>query len=220
MLFRSKRTLRAGERTLHALARGGVEYVEVRALDNSTFDPVGVNLRKLYFLEAFVQLLLLRASPPIEASEEEEIDRNHLIVARRGRDPALTLTRDGRAVPMRAWAHELLDSMQGVCELLDAGHAQRPYTATLKEQLAKLQEVELTPSARLLRELRQHDESFSALALRFSIEHRRLVEAAPVNEVRQREFEREAEESLQTQQRLEETEKGSFEDYLAAYLAG
>jgi glutamate--cysteine ligase len=216
---RPKRTLRAGERTLHALARGGVEYVEVRALDNSAFDPVGVNLKKLYFLEAFVQLLLLKASPPIDAGEEEAIDRNHLLVARRGRDPGLALMRDGRAVSMQAWAHELLDSMQGVCEVLDTGHPERPYSATLKEQLAKLQDVELTPSARLLRELREHDESFASLALRFSIEHRRTVEGAPVNEVRQREFEHEAEESLEAQRRLEANQKGSFDDYLAAYLA-
>src|SRR6202044_4220116 len=53
---RPKRTLRAGERTIHALARAGVEYVEVRTLDNSAYDPVGVNQSKLYFLEAFVQL--------------------------------------------------------------------------------------------------------------------------------------------------------------------
>src|SRR6185437_16731712 len=50
--IRPKRTPQAGERNVHALARAGVEYVEVRALDNSAFDAVGVNPRKLHFLEA------------------------------------------------------------------------------------------------------------------------------------------------------------------------
>jgi glutamate--cysteine ligase len=216
---RPKRTLRAGERTLHALARAGVEYVEVRALDNSAFDPVGVNLRKLYFLEAFVQLLMLKDSPPIDANEETSIDRNHLIIARQGRQPDLTLVRDGRNVPMIAWAEELLDSMTGVCELLDAGHPDRPYTATLKDQQAKLHDVEQTPSARLLRELHSHDESFSALALRFSVDHRRHIEAQPVNQVRRREFEAEAQLSLEAQQSIERSQKGSFDEYLASYLA-
>src|ERR1700722_11364061 len=107
---RPKHTLRAGERTAHALARAGVEYVEVRALDNSAFDPVGVNLRKLYFLEALLLLLLFKASPPIDSNEEEAIDRNHLKVARYGRARGLMLERDGRAVPMRSWAAELLES--------------------------------------------------------------------------------------------------------------
>lgn len=216
---RPKRAPRAGERTTHALARAGVEYVEVRALDNSAFDPAGVNLRKLYFLEAFVQLLMLKSSPPIDATEEESIDRNHLIVARHGRDPKLTLVRDGRNVPMLGWARELLDSMTGICELLDAGHAERPYTATLRDQQAKLEDVELTPSSRLLRELRTHGESFAALALRYSIEHRRYIDALPANAARRREFELEAEESLQAQRSIEQSQQGTFDEYLARYLA-
>jgi glutamate--cysteine ligase len=216
---RPKRILRAGERTTHALARAGVEYVEVRALDNSAFDPAGVNLRKLYFLEGFVQLLMFKSSPPIDASEEEAIDRNHLTVARRGREPGLTLVRDGRNVPMIEWAQELLDSMMGICELLDAGHPERPYSATLKEQQAKLQDVEQTPSARLLRELRNHGESFSALALRYSAEHRRYIEAQPGNDLRRKEFAAEAEQSLEAQRFIEHSQKGSFDEYLARYLA-
>jgi glutamate--cysteine ligase len=216
---RPKRTLRAGERTIHALARAGVEYVEVRALDNSAFDPVGVNLRKLYFLEAFVQLLLLKASPPIDASEEESIDHNHLVIARHGRQPRLTLVRDRRNVAMIGWAEELLDSMTGVCELLDAGHPERPYSATLKEQQVKLRDVEQTPSARLLRELRSHGESFSALALRFSVEHRRYIDSQPTNQARRREFEAEAQLSLEAQRSIEHSQKGSFDEYLANYLA-
>jgi glutamate--cysteine ligase len=217
---RPKRTLRAGERTIHALARGGVEYVEVRALDNSTFNPVGVNLRKLYFLEAFVQLLMFKASDPIDTNEEEAIDRNHLIVARRGRQPGLMLTRDGRSVPMMSWAAELLDSMQGICELLDEGHPDRPYSATLKEQHLKLQDVEHTPSARLLRELRDNERSFSAFALRYSAEHRSYVtKVVPRNETRRREFEAQVQESLEAQRSIEASQKGSFDEYLANYLA-
>jgi glutamate--cysteine ligase len=216
---RPKRTLRAGERTIHALARAGVEYVEVRALDNSAFDPVGVNLRKLYFLEAFVQLLLLKASPPINASEEEGIDRNHLTIARRGREPGLMLERDGRAVSMTSWAAELLDSMQGICELLDADRPERPYSTTLKEQQLKLEDVEQTPSARLLNELCARDESFAALAQRFSVEHRRSLAGLARNETRWREFEAEAHESLVAQERIEASQVGSFDEYLAAYLA-
>ncbi|MCK7492818.1 MAG: hypothetical protein MZW92_15785 [Comamonadaceae bacterium] len=42
--------------------------------------------------------------------------------------PACTLRRDGRDVSLRDWALEIVDSMRGVCELLDEGDAQRPYT--------------------------------------------------------------------------------------------
>jgi glutamate--cysteine ligase len=41
-----------------------VQYVELRSLDVGAHDPVGVNQRKLCFLEAFAALCLLRDSPP------------------------------------------------------------------------------------------------------------------------------------------------------------
>ena len=47
--IRPKRVPRAGERPTQALLRAGVEYVEVRALDVSAFDPVGVNPEQAAF---------------------------------------------------------------------------------------------------------------------------------------------------------------------------
>jgi glutamate--cysteine ligase len=218
--IRPKRAPRAGERTTQALGRAGVEYVEVRALDNSAFDPVGVNPRKLCFLEALLILLLLKDSPPIDTTEEEAIERNHLVVARRGREPGLMLEREGRTVSMRSWCAELLDSLQGICELLDSSHPQRPYGAALREQTIKLEDVEQTPSARQLRELREREQSFPALALRVSREHKDFcLHAPPPSLERSREFEEEVQESLKEFAAIEAARRGTFEDYLAAYLA-
>ena len=96
--IRPKRIARSGERPTKALRRAGVEYVEVRALDVSAFDPVGVNQNKLRFLEAFLALCLLRDSEPIDRGEQEALDENHLRVARRGREPGLKLNREGRRI--------------------------------------------------------------------------------------------------------------------------
>ena len=97
--IRPKRIARSGERPTKALHRAGVEYVEVRALDVSAFDPVGVNQNKLRFLEAFLALCLLRESAPIGQSEQASLDANHLLVARRGREPDLTLKPRRARVP-------------------------------------------------------------------------------------------------------------------------
>ena len=61
--IRPKRVARSGERPTKALRRAGVEYVEVRALDVSAFDPVGVNQNKLRFLEAFLALVPAEGQP-------------------------------------------------------------------------------------------------------------------------------------------------------------
>lgn len=218
--IRPKRVARAGERPTKALERAGVEYVEVRALDVSAFDPVGVNQNKLRFLEAFLALCLLKDSPPIEPDEELRLDQNHVTVARRGREPGLLLERDGRPYPMRDWARELLDEMQGLCEILDEGDPGRPYSVALATQASKVEDVALTPSARLIRELRDTGESFFDLALRMSATHKRyFLDLYAPNEERLREFAAEAAQSLEDAAALEARDEGDFDAYLARYLA-
>jgi glutamate--cysteine ligase len=218
--IRPKRVARSGERPTKALQRAGVEYVEVRALDVSAFDPVGVNQNKLRFLEAFLALCLLRESTPIGQGEQAGLDANHLLVARRGREPNLMLKRDGRDFPMLDWARELLDAMQGLCELLDHGESGRPYATALEQQRVKIDDVERTPSARLLADMRQSGESFFQLALRMSKLHKDyFLGLYPPNESRLAEFAAAARESHEAQARIEAADKVDFSTYLAHYLA-
>ena len=217
--IRPKRAPRAGESTMRALARGGVEYVEARALDICIFEPTGVCMDEMHFMEAFLALCLLRESAPIDAALQPQLDRNHLLVARRGREPALELQRDGRSVPLKDWAAELLDQLAGVCELLDAGDATRRYQRTLERQVEKLRDAELTPSARLLRELRRSAVSFAEYARTLSEQHHaRLLEAKGHEPTVQASFAEEAAASLEVQAAGERADRGTFEEYLARSL--
>jgi glutamate--cysteine ligase len=218
--IRPKRVADSGERPTRALLRAGVEYVEVRALDVSAFDPVGVNQSKLRFLEAFLALCVLKDSPPISHEEQGLLDENHVTVARRGREPGLTLWREGRSEPMQKWAAELLDSMTGICEVLDRGDAARPYATALAAQTAKLADVRLTPSARLLTELRSTGESFFDLALRMSTLHKAYFrDLHTPNPQRLAELSGEAGDSLARQREIEAADRISFDAYLARYFS-
>jgi glutamate--cysteine ligase len=218
--IRPKRVARSGERPTKALLRAGVEYVEVRALDVSAFDPVGVNQNKLRFLEMFLALCLMKESDPIGDSESDLLDANHVIVARRGREPGLTLQREGRSVSLLSWARELLDSMQGIAEVFDSGDQAKPYSAALAVQAAKVEDVSRTPSARMLRELESTGESFFDLALRMSRLHKEYFLALyQPNVQRQAEFAAAAEESLRAQTAIEARDGMSFEQYLSEYAA-
>jgi len=218
--IRPKRVTMSGERPTKALLRGGVQYVEMRSLDVSPFDPVGVNQNKLRFLEAFAAFCVLSSGAPIQNSEQAELDGNHGVVAREGRRPGLVLKRDGRDLPLRGWALEIVDSMRGVCELLDSGDPQRPYTTALDVQAAKVHEVSLTPSARTLLELRSNEESFFEFALRMSALHKAyFLELYSPNESRQDEFAAESAASIETQARIEAGDSLPFEEYLARYFA-
>ena len=65
----------------------------------------------------------------------------------------------------------------------------RPYSSALEQQLAKIDDVERTPSARLLTEMRQTGETFFQLALRMSKLHKDyFLGLYPPNERRLAEF--------------------------------
>jgi glutamate--cysteine ligase len=218
--IRPKRIARSGERPTKALRRGGVEYVEVRALDVSAFDPVGVNQNKLRFLEVFMALCMLKDSAPIDRGEQDRLDYNHVLVARRGREPGLMLSRDARHCDMIGWAREILDEMRGAAEMLDSGEAQAPYTAALEQQLMKVDDVERTPSARLLAEMNQNGESFFRLAQRMSQVHKEyFLDLYPPNAQRLGEFASAAADSLEAQAQIERADNIDFDTYLARYLA-
>ena len=218
--IRPKRTPGRGERPTRALERGGVQYVEMRSLDVGLFDPVGVNRHTLHFLEAFAALCVLKDSPPIDRSQEQALDANQVLVARRGREPGLMLDRGGRPRALRAWAMQTLDEMQGVCDLLDRGNGQRPYATALAVQRERVEDPAATPSARLLEELVAGEEAFFHFALRLSRQHRDyFADLHPPNEAQLDVFRREAAESHAVQGEIERADDLPFDEFVARWFA-
>ena len=116
---------------------------------------------------------LFADSPMIDARERREIDRNLLDVAHRGREPRLVLQHRGVRLPMRAWALEILESMLPVCEMLDAVEGGAWFEDAMDDQIAKVRVPELTPSAKMLEEMRDKGEGFYQFARRLSHQHQR-----------------------------------------------
>jgi glutamate--cysteine ligase len=206
------------EKPTRALRRRGIRYIEVRSLDVDAFHPLGIAEEQLRFLEVFMLFCLLADSPRIDGRERRAIDRNQLAAAHRGRDPALELERDGGGMPLRAWASELIDTMGPAAELLD-GCVGGPAARSLGQQQEKVRDPGLTPSARMLAEMRSNGESFHELARAVSEEHRDYFRRLDLSAARAAELERLALESRQRQREIEAADDLSFDEFLARYFA-
>lgn len=205
------------EKPTLALRRRGIRYVELRSLDVNAFEPVGVGMEQLGFLETLMLYCLLRDSPRIATRERRAIDTNQMVTAHRGREPGLRLDRDDTEVPLRDWAWEVLESMEPVAELLDCGPG-GPRAQSLALQKAKVQDPGLTPSARMLREMGERGEGFFDFAYRVSVQHRSALEARSLSPERQALFERLAEESRRRKAEIEATDDLDFDRFLARYF--
>jgi len=217
---RPKRVARSGERPTAALQRGGIEYVEIRSLDINVFDPCGLNQNTMRFIEAFLVYCLLADSPPFDDPGLEEAKINQLAVARRGRDPALQMRRDGAASSLRVWADDILDGVTAIAELIDRNEDGNSYLAAVQEARAAVADPELTPSARVLEELRIDNCSFFEFALKASESHRDYFKRiTALTEARRTELTNEAIESLQRQRDIEAADDIGIDEYLARYFA-
>jgi glutamate--cysteine ligase len=207
------------EKPTQALRRRGIRYVELRSLDVNLFEPLGVGLEQLEFLETLMLYALLQDSPRIAARERRDIDENQVLVAHRGREPGLRLARKREAVELRGWAHEILDEMAGAAELLDGG-SDGPHAASLKRQREKIDHPDLTPSARMLAEMRERGEGFFALAWRWSETHRQTFRDTRLDPEQSVLFERLAAESIARQNEIEASDEVDFDTFLSDYFAG
>ncbi|MBX2879129.1 MAG: glutamate--cysteine ligase [Granulosicoccus sp.] len=206
-----------GEMPLLAMARRGIRYLELRSVDVDVFEPVGVSHGQLHFLEVFMLFSLLHDSPEFDPADIDKISANMSSVAHRGRDPELTLHRGDQQVPLVQWGLELIDAMTGVAEMLDKHTGTTLYTATLQAQKLKFQDSELTPSARVLREMKKDYDSFYEFARAWSLKHNEAL-SSPANSAVDDWLTNLAQQSHADQRALEASDSGSFEHYLENYF--
>ena len=216
---RPKQLLQGMEKPTMALARRGVRYIELRSLDVNAFDPLGINETQMQFIEALMLYCLLADSPAISAVERVEIDQNEMLVAHRGREPGLMLRRQGESVGLREWALAITEAMEPVCRLLDANCTGQPYQHALARQRRVIDNPELTPSARMLAEMRGSGESFFEFARRKSLEHQWYFAELPISSEQERMLEELAARSLLRQGEIEAGDKLDLDSYLKAYFA-
>ncbi len=220
--IRPKRVAQSGERPTAALRRGGIEYVELRALDLSPFDPVGISHAQQLFLEAFLNDCLIAPSPPISLAESKGNKAKHLAVARRGREPGLQLLDGTAEVTLQDWARRVVIEMQPLCAMLDeaGGDAPEGYLAAHAEALAAVADSEGTYAARLLRELDETGASFADYGLGLARNYRDYFLAMPDDFNRHlAALETESAASLQRQREIEAADDLSLDAYIASYYA-
>jgi len=215
---RPKPAPKSAPRVVAALRSGGVHYVEVRTLDLSVADPVGVNQVQLRFVEALLLYCLLAESPPIDAHELAAIDARELLVAREGRRPGLELPAVGRQVPLLELGRELTDAVGSVVALLDRDGSD--YAAAVAAQRRVFADPTLTPSARMLAEMTEREEGFLDYTLGVANAHHAYFESLEMPPERAAEFAAIADRSLAEARELERLDTVSFDDYLAAHAAG
>ena len=222
--IRPKQVAVSGEKPTLALRRRGVRYLELRCLDLGLFDPAGVSLERLCFLEVFLLYCLLLESPSLLAEEKRICAHNGLVVACCGRTDGFRLQRVNPAgemdeVSLREWGEQMLESMQRIAEVLDAEDPDRLYSRSVRSQREVVADPELTPAYRIMHTLGQTGESIAEFSLKLSHQHAAYFHGRKQAADTVAAFRAEADQSLAEQARIEAADTLPFEEFLQRYFA-
>ena len=217
-MVRPKRTGDPSLRPTRLLTESGVEYLELRFLDLNPFAAIGIDIDQTRMLDIFVVFCALQNSLPISTSEQQEIIENRQRTVLRGREPGLTLLFEGREKSLIEHGHTLLQAMMPVAELLDSGCHTTDFSVVLKQYYHLLDDLSLTPSARILEEMQCCGEPFAHFARRKAAEHKRWFTMQAIDSQVASRLQQQAHTSVQQLQQLEDQHSDHFADFLACYL--
>ena len=93
--IRPKQIAQDGETPSQALERGGVEYIEIRALDVNPYSDVGITAQQMRFLDLLLLYRLLQPSEEMTWEQQQQADKNFTKVVMEGRNPRLSLAQNG-----------------------------------------------------------------------------------------------------------------------------
>ena len=203
-----------GKRPLQLLKEEGIQYIEVRALDLNPFLPLGIDAEQIRFLDTFLLYCLLAESPECHKVEYREIEKNLSLTVNRGREPGLQLSRQGENIELTTWASELLADVQHAAALLDASQNTDQHQVALDNQLNKVRDPSLTPSAQVLQAMADQQLPFCAFGMQASMKTRQTLQQYPVSPIRLDEFTAASAQSLAAQAQREANDTMDFRDYL------
>lgn len=215
--IRPKAIAKPGMSALQALDFYGIEYVEVRIMDLDPFSLVGISRETSNFLKSFLLFCLFNSTTSISDTECEEIDRNHLKVVREGRRPGLTLEINNKEISLKDQALKILDDVSIFSNYLDKALENVEFTDSLKAQIAKIQNSDLTPSAKLLTMV-SSEKSYVEAINELANKHKSKLNKIKLDSERILYFDELAKNSWNKQKEIEEKDDVEFEEYLEKYF--
>ncbi len=218
--IRAKRVAHSGEKPSEALKRGGVEYIEVRSLDVNPFSPIGITEEQVRFLDLFLTWCLIKDTGPIDNKELCCWKDNWNRVIQEGRKPGLMLTEgcNGKQLTLKQYTKQIFADLKQIANEMDKANGDQKYQQTVEELMGWIENPELTISGQLLEITKQHG-GIGKVGSSYGLKYREHHLANHYTVYSQQEMEQEAQESVIAQKEIEQSDKMSFDEYLADYFS-
>ena len=215
--IRPKRVTPLGKRPINVLRDQGIDYLEIRALDNNSFLPSGIDEDTSYFLEAYLIGCFFDEDKKASQSEIKELLANWENVVKRGRDPKLKLQKNKEKITVKDSGMQVIDSLRNIFEKMPSEMEDytRKVMKSLDVQEKKLNDSSLTPSGQIVNDLQSNNKTWEALNLELAKSH---YDSLTKFETDLNYLSEEAKVSLEKFKNLEKQQEEEFEVYLDKFV--
>ena len=215
--IRPKRVCPTGERPINILNEEGIDYLEVRCIDLNPNFFEGISEEQVYFLDLLILYCFFSDSPEIDEQESNELFKIHKIVVNEGRNPQAKISTKSGQISIKDEASRVFNEMSDIASLMDEVSIEgKIWTKTLSDQKKVLDNLDLTLSGSLLKEIKDGNVSFQEYGHKLSLSQKENMNN--IENENKYSFQDIAKESLITASKLEQEKKINFEDYLKEFL--
>ncbi len=218
--IRPKRNAKSGETPTDALLRGGIEYIEIRALDVNPFSETGISLEQIHFLDVFLTYCLLKDSPDMDWDSQTRSTENLDSVVNNGRDSSLELNKSGVATSLVQWGEEIFSQLADVAAYMDNAYGTEHYVTTVNRLRTWLHDSSLTYSGQYVSQLKEANIDNGHFALALAQKYKQSHQATPYHVYSDDYLQQQAMQSVTDEQAITAADSQSFKSFLADYFNG
>ncbi|KZN66971.1 glutamate--cysteine ligase [Pseudoalteromonas luteoviolacea] len=216
--IRPKRNAHKNETPTQALSRGGIEYIEIRALDVNPFSDTGISIEQIRFLDVFLAYCLLKDAPKMSWEEQQVSDQNLQAVISTGRDTNTELQRGEEKITIAQWGEDIFSGLAEVAELFDAAHDNTLYSDTVRDLATWVTNPEKTFSGKLVSSLRETGGDSAEQALDIAKRYKNEHLGAEYQYYSKADLDKQAAQSFEDEKAVLENDTLSFKAFLQDYF--
>jgi len=221
---RPKQVAESGEKPTDALENRGVMYIELRALDVNPLSPYGITLEQMRVLDVFLMYCMLSEDNELTAEQQEQAETNQDKVVIEGRNPDLTLNRNGKDVKIADWLSDIHQEMCIIADWLDTHYSdgenkENHYALAIADIKAAMTDPTQTLSGRWLNQLLDEQIDNGQLGMTLAQQYATDITSRTPEQFDTNLMAQTAIDSLTKQQQIEQSDDKDFDTFLADYFS-
>ena len=207
------------KRPSKALIENGVDYIELRSIDNNIFLNNGIDICQMHFIELLIIYCLLCPDSKISNDEYFEIKDNLKKVAHNGRNNETCLKVGERNLKINIAVKTLLDSLMEIAKIMDKIMGDKNiYEKCILEQKKKINDNKILPSNLMLNEMKNKGMTFYELCMENIWRQKKYFDEMKKDDDIIQILQEETRKSILKKNELENKSGESYEDYIKKYF--